>query len=66
MKLLGKFTIEPTRENMEKFLRIMVFDQKLVTPELIDERFAIASQPESLAAAKAMGKSFAGTDSNSA
>ena len=40
----------------------MVFDQKLVTPELIDERFAIASQPESLAAAKAMGKSFAGAD----
>ena len=51
VKLLGKFTVEPTRENMEKFLRIMVFDQKLVTPELIDERFAIASQPESLAAA---------------
>ena len=62
VKLLGKFTADPTRENMEKFLRIMVFDQKLVTPELIDERFAIASQPESLAAAKAMGKSFAGAD----
>ncbi len=60
VKLLGKFTADPTRENMEKFLRIMVFDQKLVTPELIDERFAIASQPESLAAARAMGKSFAG------
>ena len=29
VKLLGKFTAEPTRENMEKFLRIMVFDQKL-------------------------------------
>ena len=62
VKLLGKFTVEPTRENMEKFLRIMVFDQKLVTDELIDERFAIASAPESLAAAKAMGKSFAGPD----
>ena len=62
VKLLGKFTVDPTRENIEKFLRIMVFDQKLVTAELIDERFAIASQPESLAAAKAMGKSFAGAD----
>ena len=62
VKLLGKFTVDPTRENMEKFLRIMVFDQKLVTQELIDERFAIASQPESLAAARAMGKSFAGAD----
>src|SRR5258708_32508694 len=51
VKLLGKFTVDPTRENMEKFLRIMVYDQKLVPPELIDERFAIASQPESLAAA---------------
>lgn len=62
VRLLGKFTAEPTRENMEKFLRIMVFDQNLVTPELIDERFEIASQPESLAAARAMGKSFAGVD----
>ncbi|BBZ02493.1 4,5-9,10-diseco-3-hydroxy-5,9,17-trioxoandrosta-1 (10),2-diene-4-oate hydrolase [Mycolicibacterium chitae] len=62
VKLLGRFTMEPTRENLEKFLRIMVFDQKLITPELIDERFAIASTPESLAAAKAMGKSFAGAD----
>ena len=62
VKLLGKFTVDPTRENMEGFLRIMVFDQTLITPELIDERFAIASQPESLAAAKAMGKSFAGAD----
>jgi 4,5:9,10-diseco-3-hydroxy-5,9,17-trioxoandrosta-1(10),2-diene-4-oate hydrolase len=62
VKLLGKFTADPTRENMEKFLRIMVFDQKLITPELIDERFAIASRPESLAAARAMGKSFAGPD----
>ena len=40
----------------------MVFDQKLITPELIDERFAIASTPESLAATRAMGKSFAGPD----
>ena len=62
VKLLGRFTAEPTRENMERFLRIMVYDQKLITEELIDERFAIASQPESLAAARAMGKSFAGPD----
>ena len=56
VKLLGRFAVEPTRENIEKFLRIMVFDQNLITPELVDERFAIASQPESLAATKAMGK----------
>ena len=62
VKLLGKFSYEPTRENLEKFLRIMVYDQKLITPELIDERFAIASTPESLAATRAMGKSFSGAD----
>jgi 4,5:9,10-diseco-3-hydroxy-5,9,17-trioxoandrosta-1(10),2-diene-4-oate hydrolase len=62
VKLLSKFSFDPTRENMEAFLRIMVFDQRLITPELVDERFAIASRPESLAATRAMGKSFAGAD----
>ncbi|EHB57771.1 2,6-dioxo-6-phenylhexa-3-enoate hydrolase [Mycolicibacterium rhodesiae JS60] len=62
VKLLTRFTADPTRENMEKFLRIMVFDQALITPKLVEERFAIASTPESLAAAWAMGKSFAGAD----
>lgn len=62
VKLLTKFNFEPTRENLEAFLRIMVFDQRLITAELIDERFAIASTPESLAATRAMGKSFAGAD----
>ncbi|WP_067531382.1 4,5:9,10-diseco-3-hydroxy-5,9,17-trioxoandrosta-1(10),2-diene-4-oate hydrolase [Nocardia crassostreae] len=62
VKLLAKFNYEPTRENLEAFLRIMVFDQSLITPELIEERFASASQPESLAATRAMGKSFAGPD----
>ncbi|WP_067698659.1 4,5:9,10-diseco-3-hydroxy-5,9,17-trioxoandrosta-1(10),2-diene-4-oate hydrolase [Nocardia jejuensis] len=62
VKLLSKFNYEPTRENLEAFLRIMVFDQKMITPELIEDRFASASQPESLAATRAMGKSFAGAD----
>ncbi|WP_278264851.1 4,5:9,10-diseco-3-hydroxy-5,9,17-trioxoandrosta-1(10),2-diene-4-oate hydrolase [Nocardia sp. AG03] len=62
VKLLSKFTYEPTRDNLEKFLRIMVFDQSLVTDELIDERFALANTPESLAAMRAMGKSFASAD----
>jgi 4,5:9,10-diseco-3-hydroxy-5,9,17-trioxoandrosta-1(10),2-diene-4-oate hydrolase len=62
VKNLGKFSYQPTRENLEAFLRIMVFDQKLITPELVDERFAAASTPESLAATKAMGKSFSSGD----
>jgi 4,5:9,10-diseco-3-hydroxy-5,9,17-trioxoandrosta-1(10),2-diene-4-oate hydrolase len=50
----------PSRAKMEAFLRTMVFDQRLVTDEVIDERFAIASQPEALAAMVAMGGSFFG------
>lgn len=48
----------PTREKLETFLRTMVYDQSLITDELIDERFAAASTPESMAAMAAMGKSF--------
>ncbi|MFI6364751.1 4,5:9,10-diseco-3-hydroxy-5,9,17-trioxoandrosta-1(10),2-diene-4-oate hydrolase [Nocardia sp. NPDC050630] len=62
VKNLAKFNYEPTRENLEAFLRIMVFDQSLITDELIEERFASASTPEALAATRAMGKSFAGAD----
>ena len=50
----------PSRDKMAAFLRTMVFDPRLVTEDLIDERFAIASQPEALAAMLAMGGSFFG------
>jgi 4,5:9,10-diseco-3-hydroxy-5,9,17-trioxoandrosta-1(10),2-diene-4-oate hydrolase len=61
IKNLGKFGAPPgpSKEKLEAFLRIMVYDQSLITPELIDERFEAASKPESLAAMRAMGKSFA-------
>jgi 4,5:9,10-diseco-3-hydroxy-5,9,17-trioxoandrosta-1(10),2-diene-4-oate hydrolase len=62
VKRLGKFSVEPTRENLEAFLRVMVYDQKLITPELVDQRFALASTPESLTATRAMGMSFSGAD----
>jgi 4,5:9,10-diseco-3-hydroxy-5,9,17-trioxoandrosta-1(10),2-diene-4-oate hydrolase len=50
----------PSREKMEAFLRIMVHDQRLITDDLIDERFATASKPGALAAMIAMGGSFFG------
>jgi len=62
VKRLGKFSSQPTRENLEAFLRVMVYNQKLITPELIDQRFELASTPESLMATRAMGMSFAGAD----
>ncbi len=48
----------PSREKMAVFLRTLVFDQRLVTDELVDERFAAASDPESVAAVASMGASF--------
>jgi 4,5:9,10-diseco-3-hydroxy-5,9,17-trioxoandrosta-1(10),2-diene-4-oate hydrolase len=48
----------PSREKMAAFLRTLVFDQRLVTDELVDERYAAASDPEALAAMASMGASF--------
>jgi 4,5:9,10-diseco-3-hydroxy-5,9,17-trioxoandrosta-1(10),2-diene-4-oate hydrolase len=48
----------PSREKMAAFLRTLVFDQRLVTDELIDERYAAASDPEALRAMVSMGASF--------
>ncbi len=50
----------PSRDKMAAFLRVMVHDQRLITDELIDERYAAASRPESLAGMAAMGASFFG------
>ena len=50
----------PSRDKMAAFLRTMVYDQRLVTDELIDDRFAIARHPAALAAMIAMGGSFFG------
>ena len=48
----------PSREKMAAFLRTLVFDQRLVTDELVDERYAVASDPDAIAAMASMGASF--------
>lgn len=50
IKILGKFLAPPgpSREKMEEFIRIMVYDQSFVTEELIDERFKMATDPSVL------------------
>ena len=58
VKRLSEFALAPSREKMEAFIRTMVFDQRLVTDELIDERFASASEPGALEALRSMGMSF--------
>jgi 4,5:9,10-diseco-3-hydroxy-5,9,17-trioxoandrosta-1(10),2-diene-4-oate hydrolase len=49
----------PSREKLAAFLRTLVFDQSLVTEELIEERFAAASDPAVLAGMGRMGGMFA-------
>jgi len=58
VKRIGEFAADPTPEKLAAFLRSLVFNQKLVTPELIQERFQYASDPRALAALAAFGKSF--------
>ena len=48
----------PSKEKMAAFLRTLVFDQRLITDELVEERLAAASDPPSLAAAASLGASF--------
>jgi 4,5:9,10-diseco-3-hydroxy-5,9,17-trioxoandrosta-1(10),2-diene-4-oate hydrolase len=48
----------PSREKMAAFLRTLVFDQRLVTDELVEERYAAATDPQALAAMASMGASF--------
>jgi 4,5:9,10-diseco-3-hydroxy-5,9,17-trioxoandrosta-1(10),2-diene-4-oate hydrolase len=49
----------PSKEKLAEFLYTLVHDGTLVTEELVDERFAAASDPESLKAMASMGASFA-------
>src|SRR5579859_5698558 len=58
VKRLAEFGGNPTPEALEAFLRTLVVNQKLITPELVAERFAVASRPESLAAMGSLGASF--------
>lgn len=48
----------PSKEKLKDFLKTLVYNQDLVTDELVDERFRHASDPESLRAMASMGASF--------
>jgi pimeloyl-ACP methyl ester carboxylesterase len=59
-KLLRAFygAKEPTREQLEAFIRIMVYDQALITDELIEERYRSAIDPETLDGARRVQQSM--------
>src|SRR5215471_3761546 len=48
----------PSKEKLAAFLRTLVFDDRLITDELVDDRFAAATGPEALAAMASLGASF--------
>ncbi|HTM85100.1 MAG TPA: alpha/beta fold hydrolase [Mycobacterium sp.] len=54
IRLLQEFTEDPTRQRLIDWLHSMVYDQALVTDELIDERWRLATDPATLAAARRM------------
>jgi len=49
INLLTEFAEDPTRERMAAWLRSMVYDQAIITDQLIDERFRQATEPVTLA-----------------
>lgn len=54
INLLMEFTEAPSRERLVEWLNSMVFDRSLVTEELIQQRWAQATDPDTLAAARRM------------
>ncbi|WP_430791646.1 4,5:9,10-diseco-3-hydroxy-5,9,17-trioxoandrosta-1(10),2-diene-4-oate hydrolase [Actinoplanes sp. G11-F43] len=58
VKRLGAFGRDPSRARLAAFLRTLVFDPSLITPELIDERFQAAGDPAARRAMREMGLSF--------
>jgi 4,5:9,10-diseco-3-hydroxy-5,9,17-trioxoandrosta-1(10),2-diene-4-oate hydrolase len=60
VKRLAEFAAPPgpSREKMAAFLQTMVYNQRLVTDELVEERYLAASTPEAVAAMASLGASF--------
>jgi len=54
LNLLTAFAEDPTRERVEVWLRSMVYDQGIITQELIESRFAQATEPKTLATTRAI------------
>jgi 4,5:9,10-diseco-3-hydroxy-5,9,17-trioxoandrosta-1(10),2-diene-4-oate hydrolase len=55
-KRLGEFMQPPgpTLEKMETFLRALVYNQDIITPELVEARFAAATAPDGMDGNKAL------------
>jgi pimeloyl-ACP methyl ester carboxylesterase len=54
IRLLQEFVEDPTRQRLVDWLKSMVYDQALITEELVEERWQLATDPDTLAAARRM------------
>ena len=54
IRLLQEFTENPTRQRLVDWLHSMVYDPSLVTEELIEERWELATDPPTLESARRM------------
>lgn len=54
IRLLQEFTEEPTRRRLIDWLNSMVYDSSMITEQLIEERWTLATDPETLASARRM------------
>ncbi|MFI6173759.1 alpha/beta fold hydrolase [Nocardia sp. NPDC051052] len=54
INLLVEFTENPNRERLVQWLNSMVYDRGLITDELIEQRWALATDRDTLAAARRM------------
>lgn len=54
IKLLSEFAEDPTRERLVQWLHSMVFDPRIVTEELIEERLALATASDALESMRKM------------
>lgn len=53
-RLLSEFADNPSREGLERWLRCMIYDPKMITDTLIEERWTAATEPAAQASLKAM------------
>ncbi|MFM1725323.1 alpha/beta fold hydrolase [Rhodococcus sp. PAM 2766] len=59
IKLLTEFTDNPSRESLVRWLHSMVYNPAVVTEQLIEERWALATEPKTLEIARRMYSSKA-------
>lgn len=62
IRLLRRFSDQPSRARLVEWLECMVFDDRVITDEMIETRLTLATQPAALEWARRMPRQFAVSD----